>query len=155
MNRTTSIDKHAIKIRFCHDPKDLPLLVDIWHSAVAATHDFLAEADWTAIESKLASDYFPAVSLIVAELDGELVWFSGLLEGNLEMLFIDDSYRGMGIETMVLNHAIEELGLVKVDVTEQNIQAAEFYRRRGFQVISRSETDDAGLPYLLLHLQLK
>ena len=154
MNKTTPIDEQAIKIRPCHDPKEFPLLVDIWRSAVAATHDFLTEADRAAIESKLASDYFPAVSLTVAELDGKLVGFSGVLEGNLEMLFIDDSYRGKGIGTMLLNHAIAEQSVTKVDVNEQNIQAAEFYRRRGFHVISRSETDDAGLPYPLLHLKL-
>ncbi|WP_353784406.1 GNAT family N-acetyltransferase [Corynebacterium sp.] len=69
------------------------------------------------------------------------------------MLFIDDSYRGKGIGTMLLNHAIAEQSVTKVDVNEQNIQAAEFYRHRGFQVISRSETNEAGRPYPLLHLQ--
>src|SRR5699024_11544163 len=132
-----------IKVRHCHDTNGFALLEDIWLSAFSASHDCHAEADRAAIESKLASDYLPAVSLTVAELAGKLVGFSGVLEGNLEMLFIDDSYRGMGIGTMLLNHAIAEQSVTKVDVNEQNTQAAEFSRRRGFQVISLSEADDA------------
>ncbi len=34
-------------------------LVEIWRSAVRATHDFLEETDFARIESHLASDYFP------------------------------------------------------------------------------------------------
>ena len=147
------MDVQPINIRPSRGLEEYPLLVDIWRSAVLATHDFLAEADRASIESKLASDYFPAVSLTVAEFASKPVGFSGELEGNLEMLFIDDSYRGKGIGTMLLNHAIAEQSVTKVDVNEQNIQAAEFYRHRGFQVISRSETNEAGRPYPLLHLQ--
>ncbi|APT95547.1 GCN5 family acetyltransferase [Corynebacterium stationis] len=143
-----------INIRPSRGSEEFPLLVDIWRSAVLATHDFLPEADRAAIESKLASDYFPAVTLTVAELNGHPVGFSGVLEGNLEMLFIDNNYRGAGIGTMLLNHAISDLAVTKVDVNEQNTQAAEFYLRRGFQVASRSETDEAGRPYPLLHLKL-
>lgn len=148
------MDVQPINIRPSRGSEEFPLLVDIWRSTVLATHDFVTEADRAAIESKLASDYFLVVSLTVAELDGQPVGFSGVLEGDLEMLFIDDSYGGTGIGTLLLNHAITKQGVTKVDVNEQNIQAAEFYRRRGFQVISRSETDEAGRPYPLLHLRL-
>ena len=110
------MDVQPINIRPCSGSEEYPLLLDIWRSAVLATHDFLTEADRAAIESKLVSDYFPAVTLTIAELDGQPVGFSGVLEGNLEMLIFDDSYRGMGIRTMLLNLAIAEKSVTKVDV---------------------------------------
>ena len=70
------------------------------------------------------------------------------------MLFVTDEARGEGIGTKLLNQAIAEFDVTRVDVNEQNRQAVEFYTRRGFQVVRRSETDDAGRPYPLLHLQL-
>ena len=41
-----------------------------------------------------------------------------------------------------------------MDVNEQNVSAAGFYAHRGFEVVGRSETDEAGRPYPLLHLRL-
>ncbi|GAB2685795.1 acetyltransferase [Saccharopolyspora gloriosae] len=129
-------------------------LVAIWRSAVDATHTFLAAADRDEIERHLASDHFPAVVLSVAEIDGDPVGFAGTLDGNLEMLFVDAAHRGSGIGTALLRHAIAEHGVTRLDVNEQNEQAASFYAHRGFEVTGRSETDDAGRPYPLLHLRL-
>lgn len=42
-------------------------LVEIWRSAVRATHDILDESDSERIEVSLVSGYFPAVSMLVAE----------------------------------------------------------------------------------------
>lgn len=134
---------------------EYPALAAIWRSAVDATHDFLAEADRDEIESALQSVYFPAVVLSVAERDGRPVGFSGALDGTLEMLFIDATQRGSGVGSALLAHAIEEHGVTEVDVNEQNVSAAGFYAHRGFEVVGRSETDEAGRPYPLLHLKLR
>lgn len=143
----------ALSLRPSTGVAEYPALVVIWRSAVDATHDFLADAHRNEIESHLQSDYFPAVTLSVAELDGQPVGFSGVLDGNLEMLFVDARQRGGGIGTVLLSHAITEHGVTKVDVNEQNVSAAGFYARRGFEVVGRSETDEAGRPYPLLHLR--
>lgn len=154
MSEQPDLSAGALRIRPSRGPEGFAPLVAIWRSAVDATHDFLAESDRDEIESQLESDYFPAVSLTVAELNGRPVGFSGVLDGNLEMLFIDAKQRGTGIGTRLLSHAVEDHGVRNVDVNEQNRQAVEFYTRRGFQVVRRSETDDVGRPYPLLHLQL-
>lgn len=141
-------------IRRTIGPAEYPALVAIWRSAVDATHGFLTKAHRDEIESHLDSDYFPAVKLSVAEVEGRPVGFSGVLDGNLEMLFVDAAQRGGGIGTVLLNHAIAEHGVTRVDVNEQNEAAAGFYAHRGFQVVGRSETDEAGWPYPLLHMSL-
>lgn len=134
---------------------EYPALVAIWRAAVDATYDFLADEDRDEIEARLAADYLPAVVLTVAERDGRPVGFSGVLDGALEMLFVDATRRETGIGTALLTHAIREQDVTRVDVNEQNAPAARFYARRGFEVVGRSETDDAGRPYPLLHLRLR
>lgn len=132
---------------------EYPELVKIWRSAVRATHDFLKEEDFGRIEDNLASMYFPAVALIVAERDGAPVGFAGVAEGNLEMLFVTNEVRGGGVGTLLLREAISSLGVTKVDVNEQNEGAHGFYLSRGFVQIGRDELDGDGRPYPTLHLK--
>jgi len=129
-------------------------LVKIWESAVTATHDFLAPADFEWIKLHLASDYFPAVELTVVEGDDGPVGFAGTLDEGLEMLFVDAAHRGCGGESLLLDYVITNDGVTRVDVNEQNESAVGFYVHHGFHVVGRSETDDAGLPYPLLHMCL-
>ena len=144
-----------VAIRPSKGAAEYPALLAIWRGAVDATHHFLAATDRDEIEAKLQSDYFPQVTLSVAEREGRPVGFSGVLDGNLEMLFIEPTQRHGGIGTALLAEAIEKFGVTKVDVNEQNVSAAGFYAHRGFEVVGRSETDDHGRPYPLLHLALK
>ena len=134
----------AVSIRPSIGEAEYPALTAIWRSAVDATHDFLAAADRDEIEAKLQSDYFPAVNLSVATQEGRPVGFSGVLGGTLEMLFVEATQRHGGIGTARLVHAIQEHGVTEVDVNERNAAAAGFYARRGFEVVGRSETDEAG-----------
>lgn len=143
-----------VTIRPCRGSAEYPELTEIWRSAVRATHDFLDESDFERIEGNLAAAYFPAVSLIVAEHDGELMGFAGVAEGNLEMLFVSNAARGRGVGTALLAEAIAEYGVTKVDVNEQNASAHRFYLDRGFVQIGRSDLDGDGRPYPLLHLEI-
>ncbi|MFJ1457839.1 acetyltransferase [Nocardia sp. N2S4-5] len=141
-----------IELRPCAGPAEFPKLVDVWRSAVLATHDFLTPEDFADIENHLADDYFPAVELTVATLGGGIVGFSGLVAGQLEMLFIDDAHRGRGVGSALLRAALGRYPSLTVDVNEQNPQALGFYLHHGFVVTGRSDTDSEGRPYPLVHL---
>lgn len=141
-------------IRPCRGIEEYPALVAIWRSAVRATHDFLDASDFERIESRLASDYFPAVTIVVADIAGEPKGFAGVSGSSLEMLFVDDGCRGTGIGTALLSEAISNLGITKVDVNEQNEAAVAFYLRRGFIETGRSDLDADGRPYPTTHLSL-
>ena len=132
---------------------DYPRLLEIWESAVLNTHDFLKEEDFLYYKENVPS-YFPHVTLRGLEADGRLVGFIGIAESNIEMLFVDNDYRGRGIGKQLIRHAIDELGATKVDVNEQNAQAVGFYEHMGFNLVSRSELDAEGKPYPILHMQL-
>jgi len=149
-----SIDPTSAVVRPARGAAEYPRLVEIWRSAVRATHGFLAEEDFARIESNLASVYFPAVRLVVAEREGRAVGFAGVAEGALEMLFVADEARGTGVGTLLLQHVIEHFAVTRVDVNEQNSGAHGFYLSRGFVQTGRSELDGDGRPYPILHLAL-
>ncbi|GAA1724288.1 GNAT family N-acetyltransferase [Brachybacterium phenoliresistens] len=145
----------SVVIRPSGGAAEHPQLVEIWRSAVHATHDFLEESDLERIEASLIPVYFPAVSMLVAESRGDPVGFAGVAEGCLEMLFVADAARGTGVGTALLEEAVTRHGVTRVDVNEQNPAALGFYLRRGFVQVGRSALDGDGRPYPLLHLEIR
>ncbi|GAB3490039.1 acetyltransferase [Nocardiopsis coralliicola] len=141
-------------LRPVHGPEEFPALVAIWRSAVEATHDFLAPADVDHYEAMLRDVYLPSggAALTVAEVDGAPAGFSGLADGNLDMLFVDAAYRGSGVGSTLLRDALARHPDLRVDVNEQNPQALGFYLHHGFHQVSRSPLDGEGRPFPLLHL---
>lgn len=133
--------------------KDYLRLLDIWRSAVLNTHHFLKEEDYKYYETNIPN-YFEFVSLFGYEEEGELVGFIGVAKNNLEMLFIHNNFRSKGIGKQLLKYAVNMLNIEKVDVNEQNTQAVDFYKHMGFKVINRSELDDQGKEYPILHMSL-
>ena len=132
---------------------DYPRLIEIWESAVLNTHDFLKEEDFLYYKEQLPV-YFQYVTLFGFEQEGILIGFMGIAEENLEMLFVDNEYRGTGIGKKLIAYATANLHVTKVDVNEQNTQAVGFYKYMGFNIVRRSELDGEGKEYPILHMQL-
>lgn len=135
---------------------DLPRLLEVWETAVRATHHFLDEADIQLFRPLVRDGYLPSAErLAVARgTDGRPCGFVGVEAAKVEMLFVDPVHHGAGIGKALLRHAVEQWGADRVDVNEQNPGAVGFYLRMGFEVASRSERDGLGKPFPLLHLRL-
>lgn len=134
---------------------DYDRLTDVWEASVRATHDFLGEADLAFLRPKIRNDYLHAVTLrACVDERGRIEGFVGVLEGNIEMLFVAPESRGSGIGRQLVRHAVDELGASAVDVNEQNPQAIGFYQRMGFRAIGRSPLDGQGRPFPLIHMTL-
>ncbi|UCA60711.1 GNAT family N-acetyltransferase [Chryseobacterium rhizoplanae] len=134
--------------------KDYPQLMSIWESAVLNTHDFLKKEDFNYYKEQIPG-YFEHVTLVGFEEANVLAGFMGVAEGNLEMLFIHNDYRGKGIGKKLIRYGTDRLEITKVDVNEQNIQAVGFYKHIGFHVLGRSESDGQGKEYPILHMGLE
>lgn len=138
--------------RCCEE--DYETLAGIWERSVMATHNFLKEEDFYEIKASLIPDYFPNVDLYAIVDNGVYVGFIGLKSDTIEMLFIDCDRQGIGYGSALIEFA-KQHGATKVDVNEQNPSALYFYKAKGFRIIAREETDEAGRPYPILHLYLK
>lgn len=136
-------------------PTDYPECLALWENSVRATHDFITEEDIESFKPMIIEQAFPAVDLFcIKDVSGRILGFIGTLESKIEMLFVLNESRGKGVGRCLMTHALETLQCTKVDVNEQNPQAVEFYKHLGFRIVSRSETDDMGNPYPILHMAL-
>ena len=132
----------------------LPALLDIWESSVRATHDFLREGDVEFLRPHVEQGLGEIPLLFCALEDGRPIAFLGMAGDCIEMLFVHGHYRQRGIGSALMREALAH-NARRVDVNEQNPQALAFYRRFGFEVTSRDDTDSLGLPYPILHCELK
>jgi putative acetyltransferase len=134
-------------------PADLDALASLWLRSVQATHHFLSEAQIQALLPDVRNLALPHLELwVLCSEENEPIGFMGLSDDSLEALFLAPEHIGKGGGKMLLRHARDLKGPLRVDVNEQNVAAVAFYLANGFEVVSRSEVDSAGRPYPLLHM---
>lgn len=135
--------------------KELKSLLNLWEQSVRKTHLFLAEGD-IEFYRPFVNEFIPKLDLhVIRSASGQIEAFMGLSDDHIEMLFVLPSKRKNGLGSRLLDFAIHEKGVCKVDVNEQNTDAVNFYTRRGFNIISRDPTDAFGKPYPILHLEIE
>lgn len=134
--------------------KDLARNFEIWRSAVLATHQFLSERDFQDIGIVVEKSYLPTAALVVAVDEEDTPHgFLGTTDDNVDALFVHAESRGKGIGRLLLESFLAARDEVTVNVNEQNRFGRTFYERMGFRGTGRSDVDDAGRPYPLLHMR--
>lgn len=136
--------------------KDMEEILDTWESSVRATHDFLSEEDIISIKPQVMEGAkYVSKLLCVRDNNGIIKAFMGIHDFKIEMLFVSNESRGHGVGKRLVEYAIEVLNVNYVDVNEQNLQALGFYEHIGFKVFKKSEFDEQGNPFPILHMKLK
>lgn len=137
-------------------PADRAALLDVWLRAVRATHNFVSDPD---VESMIprVRDYLASTEpefWVVCGDAGPIIGFMGLSGSKMESLFLAPQFHRRGVGRQMVRHAQALHGALTVDVNEQNAAARTFYEACGFVVEGRSELDEQGRPYPLLHMRL-
>ncbi len=137
------------------DTTAFPTIMNIWESAVKATHHFLEEGDFLYFQQAIPEQFLPHLTCYgYKTANNTLLGFIALNDKHIEMLFIHAGQQGKGIGKCLVHFAIAQYAVTGVDVNEQNEGAIAFYHKMGFRVKDRSETDGTGKPYPILHMKL-
>lgn len=137
-------------------PSDAETLFDVWLRSARATHTFVSDADLASF-APLVREYVasPESELwVLSTASGTVMGFMGLKASRIESLFLAPEFHRRGGGRRLVDHAKSLSRELRVDVNEQNADAVRFYEARGFVVEGRSELDDNGRPYPLLHMRL-
>lgn len=136
---------------------DHSVLIDIWERSVRATHKFLSNNDILYFRERILEQYFDLVDLYYLHLQeyDAIAGFLGLSEGKIEMLFIDPRHFRKGYGKLLVEFAIDEKNVTKVDVNEDNPEALKFYEKVGFKVVNRLEKDSEGKDFPILQMELR
>jgi putative acetyltransferase len=135
---------------------DGAVLLDIWLRSVRATHTFVSDEH---IQSMIpmVRDYLASSEhelWVLCDDAGAIMGFMGMSGSKMESLFLAPEFHRRGAGRRMVQHAQALYGELTVDVNEQNAGARAFYGACGFVVTGRSEVDEQGRPYPLLHMRL-
>lgn len=135
--------------------QDMTDILQVWESAVKATHLFLTEANIVSLRSFVKEGVkFISNLAVIRDEEDTIQAFIGVHDNKIEMLFVKDACRGRGLGKHLVTWAINTLNIKFVDVNEQNEQGLRFYKYMGFEVFDRSELDEQGNPFPILHMKL-
>ena len=127
-------------------------LLQVWEESVRSSHHFLTEDDICYYRIRLKEVYLQAVELYVIH-SSRIIAFMGLSNDMVEMLFVLPSEKGKGYGTALLDFALHDKHIHKIDVNEGNKEAYTFYHSRGYKVVGRDVMDADGKPYPIIHLE--
>ena len=132
------------------------ILLDRWLRSVRATHAFVSAEDIEAMIPHVRTYLSDSTSelWIACDASGTAMGFMGLSGSKMDALFLAPEFHGRGAGRLLVRHAQSLRGELTVDVNEQNEAACRFYEACGFVVEGRSELDEQGRPYPLLHMRL-
>ena len=135
-------------------PTLLRQLLEVWERSVRATHLFLSDGEIRQIKEYVPQALGGIEHLIIAEDEaGRPAACMGIENRTLEMLFLSPEERGRGLGKRLLQYGIENYGIERLTVNEQNPQARGFYEHMGFQVYRRTDHDEQGNPYPILYMR--
>lgn len=134
---------------------DGPRILEIWRSAVDATHHFLSAEDRSAIEAEVTA-FLPGAPLDLAVNEADRpIGFMLLHAAHMEALFIDAKHHRSGVGRLLMEEALRRHPNLSIDVNAQNHQAIGFYEKMGFKRCGESALDGQGRPYPLIHLRYR
>lgn len=126
---------------------DLKRLSTIWFEASLKAHPFIGEERLIEQRKLIEEVYLPKAETSVAFLEGKAVGFISLLDCFIGGIFIAPEWQGHGVGRTLIADALARKGELSLEVYTDNEQAVRFYRRLGFQEVSRRAVDDFGFPF--------
>ena len=145
-----------IKVIENRDEKLINSLVPLWERSVKASHKFLSLKEIEEIKKYVFIALKEVPTLIVAfdETNNNLpLGFIGLTDKKIEMLFIDSIYFSKGIGSKLIEFAFNKFKVNEVVVNKDNINAYNFYLKKGFKDYKYSEVDEQGNPYPIIFMK--
>lgn len=134
-------------------PALLAQLIAVWEASVKATHTFLSAGEREQIKECVPQALAQVPCLLAAwAAPDKPVGFLGIAGDSLEMLFLAPEARGKGLGKRLLRTAVEDYGVTRLTVNQQNPQAVGFYQHLGFRVTHTTPLDEQGRPYPLLYM---
>jgi putative acetyltransferase len=134
------------------DPGEGEVLFDIWWRSASASHRFLSHEELTGLAPAVRKLQLERLDTWVLCSGPEAVGFMVVSGSHVDALFIQPEWTRRGGGRLLIEHARSLQGRLTVDVNEANVSARKFYTACGFEVVGRSDTDDVGRPFPLLHL---
>jgi putative acetyltransferase len=94
--------------------------------------------------------YIPISETFQATDGDNILGFISLLDEYLAAIFVKSEYQGRGIGSLLLTHAMSLRKNLQLKVFQKNKKSIEFYKSKGFSVITESKDNNTGEDELVM-----
>lgn len=124
--------------------KDIDELVDIWYKSSVIAHDFIHEDYWQKNKEAMKTIYLPNSEIYVSTSKNVITGFVALVDNCLAAIFVLPEFQGKGIGNLLLEQAKNRRNKLCLNVYIKNTNSVEFYKSKGFSIVSESIDEATG-----------
>lgn len=133
-----------MKIRECKN-SDIDLIMRIWKESTIKSHNFIDESYWIANYNTVKDVYIPISETFIYEDDSIVKGFISIINNEfIGALFVDINSQGLGVGSELMDFAIKKYKNLELAVYKDNKKAVEFYKNKGFKIITEQDNEDSG-----------
>lgn len=120
-------------------------VMDIWLQASIQSHGFIPAQQWQQAYPLVRDTYLPRSQVTVWQDGQQVLGFLGLVQNSyVGALFVHPQHQGRGIGCELLTHCQAHHSHLFLTVFAENPGAIRFYRRHGFEILRKQESDFPG-----------
>lgn len=124
---------------------DIDSIMRIWEESTIKAHYFIDESYWIENYNTVKEVYIPMSMTFVYEEDSKVQGFISIINNEfIGALFVDINSQGLGIGSKLIDFAIKKYKNLELAVYKDNKKAVEFYKNKGFKIITEQENEDSG-----------
>jgi Acetyltransferases len=120
-------------------------VMDIWLKTNISAHNFIPEQYWLKNYDVVKNEYIPISQTFIYEEDNIVKAFVSILNNSfIGALFVLPEYQGLGIGKKLMDYCKALHSSLELCVYKENINAVNFYKCCGFDVIKEQTNEDSG-----------
>lgn len=129
---------------------DTEQVMQIWLNGNIEAHSFISKSYWQSNFEDVQEQIVQA-EVFVYEADKKIQGFIGIVKGYIAGIFVDKTYRSLGIGKQLLDYAKKRYCSLRLEVYQKNKQAVDFYFREGFSIEAEGFDEETGeMEYTML-----
>lgn len=122
------------------DKNDINAVMQLWINENIRAHSFISKNYWID-HYRYVKEVLPKAEIYVYVIDDKVAGFIGLNHDHIEGIFVDSKVQGHGIGRALLNKVKENRTHLTLSVYKKNKHAIEFYKKKGFVILSENKED--------------
>lgn len=126
-----------------YNEKHINSVMQIWKEENIKSHSFISKEYWEN-NFDFVKSILPDAEIYIDEYNNEITGFIGIKENYIEGIFVKSEYQGSGIGTALLNKAKQKHRKLTLNVYIKNTNAINFYKKNGFEIISKNIDEATG-----------
>lgn len=128
-------------------------IMKLWLHSTIKGHPFISKDYWNDNYDVVKENYIPKSDVYVYLENETILGFISVINNKfIGALFVDVNTQGKGIGKKLIQHAVDIYDELTLAVYKDNLQAVNFYKHVGFNIINEQKNEETNQPeYIMIN----